>query len=121
MRTFTIAGVNWVITQTPPLGGSGRLADGVNEFYQKGCQEKSSASTGVEVVSRDPAHFPSASASLQRFCLLILISFSAYWWHCHRVERATSQWWLSVSTMVLSEARGLWLFLVIRGGITCNG
>src|SRR4029450_127003 len=37
-------------------------------------------------VSRDPAHFPSASASLQRFCLLILISFSAYWWHCHRVE-----------------------------------
>src|SRR5215831_19759249 len=66
-------------------------------------------------VSRDPAHFPSASASLQRFCLLILISFSAYWWHCHRVERATSQWWLSVSTMVLSEARGLWLFLVIRG------
>jgi hypothetical protein len=28
----------------------------VNEFYQKGCQEKSSASTGVEVFSRDPAH-----------------------------------------------------------------
>jgi hypothetical protein len=26
-----------------------------------------------------------------------------------------------VSTMVLSEARGLSLFLVIRGGITCNG
>src|SRR4029453_13979698 len=76
---------------------------------------------GRGFVSRDPAHFPSASASLQRFCLLILISFSAYWWHCHRVERATSQWWLSVSTMVLSEARGLWLFLGIRGGIKCNG
>jgi hypothetical protein len=26
--------------------------------------------------------------------------------------------WRSRSTMVLSEARGLWLFLVIRGGIT---
>jgi hypothetical protein len=25
------------------------------------------------------------------------------------------------ATMVLSEARGLWLFLVIRGGIACNG
>src|SRR5215469_952925 len=34
-------------------------------------------------VSRDPAHF--LSASLQEFCLLILISFSAYWWQCHRV------------------------------------
>src|SRR5262249_7316765 len=28
----------------------------LNEFYQKGCQEKSSASTGVERFSRDPAH-----------------------------------------------------------------
>jgi hypothetical protein len=28
----------------------------VNEFYQKGCQEKSSASTGGEMFSRDPAH-----------------------------------------------------------------
>jgi hypothetical protein len=27
-----------------------------NEFYQKGCQEKSSASTGGEMFSRDPAH-----------------------------------------------------------------
>ena len=42
------------------------------------------------------------------------LSFSAYWWHCHRVERAANQWWLSVSTMVLSEARGLELFRVIR-------
>src|SRR5262250_2837438 len=29
---------------------------GVNEFYKKGCQGKSSASTGVEMFSRDPAH-----------------------------------------------------------------
>jgi hypothetical protein len=28
----------------------------INEFYQKGCQEKSSASTGDEMFSRDPAH-----------------------------------------------------------------
>ena len=28
----------------------------VNEFYQKGCQEESSASTGGEMFSRDPAH-----------------------------------------------------------------
>jgi len=28
----------------------------VSEFYQKGCQEKTSASTGVEKFSRDPAH-----------------------------------------------------------------
>ena len=30
---------------------------GVNEFYQKGCQEESSASTGGEMFSRDPAHW----------------------------------------------------------------
>jgi hypothetical protein len=30
---------------------------GVGEFYQKGCQEKSSASTGGEMFSRDPAHW----------------------------------------------------------------
>src|SRR5579859_1945599 len=29
----------------------------VNEFYQKGCQEKTSASTGGERFSRDPAHW----------------------------------------------------------------
>ena len=30
---------------------------GVNEFYQKGCQEKTSASTGGEMFSRSPAHW----------------------------------------------------------------
>jgi hypothetical protein len=37
------------------------------------------------------------------------------------LERATSELVASKATMVLSEARGLWLFLVIREGITCNG
>src|SRR5437879_4136795 len=53
-------------------------------------------------------HFP--SASLERFCLLILISFSASGGNAIGFERAASQGWLSVSTMVLSEARGLQLF-----------
>ena len=34
---------------------------GDDEFYQKGCQEKSSASTGGEKFSRDPAHWNLAS------------------------------------------------------------
>jgi hypothetical protein len=34
-----------------------RFQDVLNEFYQKGCQEKSSASTGGEMFSRDPAHW----------------------------------------------------------------
>ena len=38
---------------------------GVNEFYQKGCQEKSSATTGDEMFSRDPAHWD--EASLEKF------------------------------------------------------
>ena len=39
----------------------------LNEFYQKGCQEKSCASTGVEMFSRDPAH--GHQASLKKFDL----------------------------------------------------
>jgi hypothetical protein len=38
-------------------GGHGKKAGAPNEFYQKGCQEKSSASTGGEMFSRDPAHW----------------------------------------------------------------
>src|SRR5579864_232839 len=66
------------------------------------------------LVSRDPAHVPLASLQVLSFGSH---KFLCYRWR-HRVERATSEWWLNVSTMVLSEARGLWLFLVIRGGIT---
>ena len=36
--------------------GRSRLAR-ANEFYQKGCQEKTSASTGGEMFSRGPAHW----------------------------------------------------------------
>jgi hypothetical protein len=43
---------------------------GVNEFYKKGCQEKTSASTGVEMFSRDPAHPAHWNlASLEKFDL----------------------------------------------------
>jgi hypothetical protein len=93
----------------------------VNEFYKKGCQEKTSASTGGEISF-------SRSSPLK-------FRFSGEAWpiaHAHKVssadggdaiefERAASQTAVQGSTMVLSEARGLWLFLVLRGGITCNG
>ena len=52
------------------------------------------------------------------FAFFILISFPAAGGDAIELERAASQWWLSGSTMVLSEAHGLWLFLVIREGIT---
>ena len=38
--------------------------------------------------------------------------------HAIEFERAASELVASEATMVLSEARGLWLFLVIREGIT---
>jgi hypothetical protein len=53
-----------------------RTGGRANEFYKKGCQEKSSASTGVEILSRHPAHC--SFTSLEKFGLLsILVSFSA--------------------------------------------
>ena len=55
------------------------------------------------LVSRDPAHVPLASLQVLS---LGSHKFLCYRWR-HRVERATSEWWLNVSTMVLSEARGL--------------
>ena len=81
---------------------------------------KNSASTGVEIISRDPAHC--SFTSLERFGLLsILVSFSADGDDAIELERAEARLVASEATMVLSEARGLWLFLVIREGITCNG
>ena len=47
----------------------------------------------------------------------ILMRFLCCWWQ-NRVQDAASR---TMLTMVLSEARGLSLFLVIRGGIACNG
>jgi len=53
--------------------------------------------------------------------LSILVSVSADGDAAIEFERAASELVASEATMVLSEARGLWLFLVIREGIACNG
>src|SRR5262249_41879256 len=45
-----------ILSQQPGARGGNKGMTGHNGFYQKGCQEKSSASTGVERFSRDPAH-----------------------------------------------------------------
>ena len=59
--------------------------------------------------------------SLEKFRLLsILVSFSADGDVAIEFERAASVLVASEATMVLSEARGLWLFLVIREGIGCK-
>src|SRR5437773_12418317 len=44
---------------------SSDLYSGINEFYKKGCQEKTSASTGARLFSRDPDH--SVLVSLKTF------------------------------------------------------
>ena len=49
--------------------------------------------------------------------LSILVSFSADGDDAVEFKRAASGLVASEATMVLSEARGLWLFLVIREGI----
>jgi len=49
--------------------------------------------------------------------LSILVSFSADGDDAVEFKRAASELVASEATMVLSEARGLWLFLVIREGI----
>jgi len=85
--------------------GDGSFAT-VNEFYKKGCQEKSSASTGVEILSRDPAH--GSFASREKFGLLsMLMSVSADGDDAVEFKRAASELVASEATMVLSEARGL--------------
>jgi len=72
---------------------------------------KNSASTGVEILSRDPAHC--SFTSLEKFGMLsILVRFSADGDDAIEFGRATSEPVASEATMVLSEARGLWLFLV---------
>jgi len=48
----------------------------------------------------------------------MLLSFSADGDDAVEFERAASELVLHRATMVLSEAGGLWLFLVIREGIT---
>jgi hypothetical protein len=74
----------------------------------------------VEILSRDPAHC--SFTALEKFGLLsMLMRFSADGDDAVEFKRAASELVASEATMVLSEARGLWLFLVIREGITCNG
>ena len=70
-----------------------------------------------EIRSRDPAHC--VGLPLKMFGLWsILVSFLCCWWQRSSMQDAASR---TMLTMVLSEARGLSLFLVIRGGIACNG
>ena len=64
---------------------------------------------------------PSLSARRGLACdLPFLYGFSAVGGsEANRVCKTRQAEW--TLTMVLSEARGLWLFLVIRRGIACNG
>jgi hypothetical protein len=69
--------------------------------------------------SRDPAHWNEASLEKFDLCPFWYVSLGELAAPSSLRERQANG--DSRSTMVLSEARGLWLFLVIRGGITCNG
>ena len=91
-------------------------------------KKKSSASTGDErVFSRSS---PLVCKSASRFAREVwaLTCWPSLWGSSADGDDANRVWKLgkrvlvsSVSTMVLSEARGLSLFLVKRGGIACNG
>jgi len=83
-------------------------------------RKNSALDRSVEVLSRDPAHC--SFTSLEKFGLLsMLMSVPADGDDAVEFKRAASELVASEATIVLSEARGLWLFLVIREGITCNG
>src|SRR5438270_9538194 len=92
----------------------------VKTFYKKGCQEKKlrldrRRDFFLEIQPTE------VSTSLEKFGLLfILVSFSAAGDAAVEFKRAASELVASEATMVLSEARGLWLFLVIREGIGCK-
>jgi hypothetical protein len=82
-------------------------------------KKKASPRPEARFLSRDPAHW--SITSLEKFGLLsILVSFPADGDGAIEFERAASDLVASEATMVLSEARGLWLFLVIREGIGCK-
>src|SRR3984893_17387630 len=91
-------------------------------------KKKSSASTGGRedfCLEIQPTAVSVPPDSLERFCSGCLPSL---WGSSADGDDANRVWKLgkrvlvsSVSTMVLSEARGLSLFLVIRGGIAGNG
>jgi hypothetical protein len=97
----------------------------ISGFYKKGCQEKK---LGLDrrarrFLSRDPAHCCKCAPRFAREVLLCPC-LSSLWGSSADGDNANRVWKLgkrvlvsSVSTMVLSEARGLSLFLVKRGGI----
>src|SRR6185436_20870850 len=77
----------------------------LNELYQKGSQEKTSASTGDEMFSRDPARGNQASLKECGLCPFGSVSSGELVVPSSLRERqATGD---SRSTMVLSEGRGL--------------
>jgi len=61
------------------------------------------------------------SASLQKWLVSQSHDSSAEGGNAVELCKSGKQAVLRWATMVLSEARGLGLFLVLRGGITCNG
>ena len=94
----------------------------VNEFYKKGCQDKTSPSTGgmVRRLDLQPTVYVNASDRSgfcsERFVLPLVV--------CRRRQCQSSlrdfASEIGVVIKVLSEARGLSLFLIIRGGIACK-
>ena len=96
----------------------------LNEFYQKGCQEKSSASTGGREdfgLEIQPTAVSVPPDSLEGFCsglfAIPVVHLPMVTTPIESGNLASESWCLHVSTKVLSEARGLSLFLVKRGGI----
>ena len=107
-----------------------RPSSGKRKLYGARCPPMSSIKRDVKkkVLPRPEARFLFSRSSPLKF------RFSGEAWsithahkfpprrvRCYRDRESGKPDCGSRSTMVLSEARGLWLFLVIRGGITCNG
>jgi hypothetical protein len=98
---------------------------GLNEFYKKGCQEKKLRldRRREDFVSRSsPLSVRVPRSSLERFLLWLVYHPCGV--HLPMVTTPIESGKVSkrvlvslVSSMVLSEARGLSLFLVIGGGI----
>src|SRR2546421_6496303 len=96
----------------------------ISGFYKKGCQEKSSASTGGREdfgLEIQPTAVSVPPDSLEGFCsglfAIPVVHLPMVTTPIESGNLASESWCLHVSTKVLSEARGLSLFLVKRGGI----
>jgi hypothetical protein len=97
----------------------------VNEFYKKRCQEKTSASTGGRedsCLEIQPTAVSVPPDSPERFCsglfaIPVGVHLAMVTTPIESGNLASESWCLQCSTMVLSEARGLSLFPVKRGGI----